>query len=400
MESFENFLLNLTNFEKSRNVNHFKEYNLSNFQKLVNYFNKNPNPNSIKISIVGTNGKGSVSNLLAKKLNQNYRTGLYTSPHLINFTERIQLNSVEIPMDFLNIWINNLSEDEINLLLTLSYFEILTLVAMIYFELKQVDFQIIEAGLGGRLDATRCFYSDIVVITRIELDHVEILGDTLEKILIEKMGIITENTKKIFYMKQDCVTVDLIKKYISSKKYNNIEIYEFKDQIMEYNNYLDYNNKYCNFIIENIKEFYKSKKNKELSVNIENYQDIKISGRMEIINYEPFIIYDVSHNPSGIENLLVSISKTYLGKKWDIILGVMSDKDIEGIVFNILSSNIVENIYILQEFPFTDLNIENSRIKKIINLETNFLWKKEQFYIVTGSFRIFPILKRILANYK
>jgi dihydrofolate synthase/folylpolyglutamate synthase len=401
MGTFENFLLNLTNFEKTRNVNHFKEYNLSNFEKLINYFNKIPNSNSTKISIVGTNGKGSVSTILSEILNENYSTGLYTSPHLISFTERIRLNSKEVSLDFLNKWINNLSEDEKNLLSNGSYFEILTLVAMIYFESNQVEFQIIEAGLGGRLDATRCFYSDFIVITKIDLDHVEILGDTLEKILIEKLGIITEKTKKIIYMKQDCITHDIIQNYINNNKYNNIEIYEFKEDIINYNNYIEYNYKYCIFILEIINEYYKLRKNKELLLKLENFQNIKISGRMEIINIEPFILYDVSHNPSGIENLLVSISKTYSGKKWDIILGVLGDKDLDDIIIKVINSSIIENIYLLQESPFSEVKIENKRIKKINSLEAEFFSNnKEGNYIVTGSFRLFPILKRILANYK
>ena len=400
MNSFENFLLNLINFEKSRNVNYFKEYNLSYFDKLVSYFNKFPNSKSIKFSIVGTNGKGSVSTILAEILNENYTIGLYTSPHLITFTERIRINLKDVSLDFLDTWLNNLNDEEKNLLSNASYFEILTLVAMIYFEINQVEFQIIEAGLGGRLDATKCFYSDIIVITKIDLDHVEILGDTIEKILIEKLGIITESTKMIFYMKQDCITNDIINNYLNINKLKNIDIYEFEEEIENYNNYLEYNYKYCNFILEKIKDLYKLKVNRDLLVGSKNLNKIKINGRMEIINLDPFIIYDVSHNPSGIYNLLVSITKTYPMRKWDIVLGVLGDKDIDEIIIKIFNFSIINKINLLKESPFSDSKIDNKRLIKINNLETDFSWNREKFYIVTGSFRLFPIIKRILANYK
>lgn len=399
LESFENFLLNLKNYEKTRNINHFKGYTLDNFQNLVNIFIKNPNPHTVKISVVGTNGKGSVSNILWSILKSNLKVGLYTSPHLISFTERIKINSLEISHAFMNDWFENLNKEEVNLLQEASYFEILTLLAMIYFDKNLVDVQIIEAGLGGRLDATRCFYSDIVVITKIALDHTEILGNTIGEILNEKLGIVSEKNKKIFFMKQNCISEKVVQDFLLNKNFNNkIEIYEFNDDIKLYNNYLEYNYKYCNFICENIKDIYKEKNQKDLKVNLDFKTHITISGRMEILRKDPIIIFDVSHNPSGIENLLYSVSKSYLNEKWDILLGVMGDKDIDGIFRVILNSAIVNTIYLLIEPPFINHTFQKERIIQLKSIGDEFFDENKNNFIVTGSFRLYPKLKRILAN--
>lgn len=145
------------------------------------------------IHIGGTNGKGSCSHTLAAILQKaGYKVGLYTSPHLTDFRERIRVNGEMIPEDFVIKFVEN--ERHFFEPLHPSFFELTTAMAFLYFAEENVDVAVIEVGLGGRLDCTNIIHPDLSVITNISFDHVQFLGDTLEKIASEKAGIIKENT--------------------------------------------------------------------------------------------------------------------------------------------------------------------------------------------------------------
>ncbi|MGZ5135352.1 MAG: bifunctional folylpolyglutamate synthase/dihydrofolate synthase, partial [Flavitalea sp.] len=152
----------------------------------------NPQEKFKSVHIAGTNGKGSVSHMLAAILQTaGYKTGLYTSPHLKDFHERIKINGEMIEKDFVVEFVKTMQSDieEMNP----SFFEISVAMAFDYFAKGKVDIAVVEVGLGGRLDSTNIITPEVSVITNISWDHMNILGDTIEKIAFEKAGIIKEN---------------------------------------------------------------------------------------------------------------------------------------------------------------------------------------------------------------
>ena len=145
------------------------------------------------IHVAGTNGKGSVSHLLAAILQEaGYRVGLYTSPHLVDFRERIRVNGQKIPQDYVVRFVERYCSDFEPL--QPSFFELTSTMAFAYFRDEKVDIAVIETGLGGRLDSTNIIHPILSIITNISYDHTQFLGDTLEKIAAEKAGIIKEQT--------------------------------------------------------------------------------------------------------------------------------------------------------------------------------------------------------------
>ena len=171
---------------------------LTNTLKLCNALG-NPQQKFKSIHVAGTNGKGSTSHMLASVLQSaGYKTGLYTSPHLKSFTERIRLNGKEAEQDFVINFIKRhktLIEE-----IKPSFFEITVVMAFEYFAQKKVEVAVIEVGLGGRLDSTNVIRPELSIITNIGFDHMELLGDTLAKIAMEKAGIIKENVPCSLFM--------------------------------------------------------------------------------------------------------------------------------------------------------------------------------------------------------
>ncbi len=176
--------------------------------------------NSLKcIHVAGTNGKGSVCAMLSSILSQKYKTGLYTSPHIFEYTERIKINGKDISQEDFAFYGQKVLETAENNNIHLTEFEILTVTAFLYFKENNIDIAIMEVGLGGRLDATNVIESPLCsVITDIDLDHTERLGDSIEKIAFEKAGIIKENCPVVIATKNK--GFDTIKKIAEEKKAN------------------------------------------------------------------------------------------------------------------------------------------------------------------------------------
>ena len=172
---------------------------------------KNPQNKFASIHVGGTNGKGSTSHIISSILQEaGYKVGLYTSPHLKNFTERIRINGEEVSRNFVVDFITKnkhfLEKQQ------LSFFEMTVGMAFEYFATQHVDIAIIEVGLGGRLDSTNIIHPEVAVITNIGYDHMQFLGDTLPEIAFEKAGIIKQNTPIIIGEKQDAVVDVFINK--------------------------------------------------------------------------------------------------------------------------------------------------------------------------------------------
>ncbi len=330
--------------------------NLNNTIALDNYF-KNPHKKFKTIHVAGTNGKGSVSHLIASILQEaGYKTGLFTSPHLKDFRERIKINGLMITeFDVASFISNNVQFIEE---IKPSFFELTTIMAFDYFRNCKVDVAIIETGLGGRLDCTNIINPILSIITNISWDHNDILGNTLEKIAIEKAGIIKKNTpliigefqkniSHVFLNKANELNSELIwanKVYVVKKsiqtpdtmqmfrvKLNNEKVLDgLKTPLLgEYQKkntatVLASVNKLKNigFLI-NDKNIYKGFK------NITNNTTLK--GRWQILLNKPLVICDIGHNVGGIKLNITQLKKL----KYDslhIVFGMVADKDIKKIL--------------------------------------------------------------------
>jgi dihydrofolate synthase/folylpolyglutamate synthase len=306
---------------------------LTNVHLLVNHLD-NPQKNLRCIHVAGTNGKGSTSHMLASILQEaGYNVGLYTSPHLKDFRERIKINGIEISEDFVCEFINkNKSFFEAN---DMSFFEMTVGLAFEYFIKEKVDIAIIEVGMGGRLDATNIITPLVSVITNIGLDHTQFLGNTLEAIAFEKAGIIkpkipvvigeyTLETKPVFLDKakenhsEINFASELISKNYSSDLIGDYQIHNKKTVVETI------------YLLNSQNQFKVSEDNiKSGLLNV--VKNTGLEGRWQQLGEFPKIICDTAHNKNGLEIVMKQIQK----EKFDIlhiVLGVVNDKDLDEIL--------------------------------------------------------------------
>lgn len=303
---------------------------LSNTIKLSNYL-KNPENKFKSIHVGGTNGKGSTSHMIASVLQEaGYKVGLYTSPHLKSFTERIRINGNEIPqetvMDFI---IEHKAFFEEN---QLSFFEMTVGMAFDYFANEEVDIAVIEVGLGGRLDSTNIISPELSIITNIGLDHVQILGDTLEKIAVEKAGIIKPNTPVIIGGKQ----VETKKVFIEKSKQENARIYFASEEIQEnYSTdllgaYQKKNVKTVVSALDKLEDF--DVKEKHLKNGLLHVRkNTGLRGRWDVLQEKPKVICDTAHNKEGLIYVMEQLKKESYDRL-HIVLGVVSDKELDRVL--------------------------------------------------------------------
>ncbi len=314
----------------------------------------NPQNNFKSIHIAGTNGKGSTSHMLASILQQaGYKTGLYTSPHLKDFRERIKINGEMVPEEFVVDFVKRIKPT--TEAIEPSFFEVTVAMAFDYFAKEKVDFAVIETGLGGRLDSTNIITPILSIITNIGYDHMNILGDTLEKIAFEKAGIIKQNipvvigeylpeTKPVFETKAAKENAPV---YFASEKYSieNIQVQTHKLSCTLKN---INNGKENNYTLD-LNGIYQTNNLRTVltSTDILAEEGIKISketilhslervkaltglhGRWEAIAENPTIILDVAHNEDGIRQVLKQLELLHgQYNSLHIIIGMVKDKDI------------------------------------------------------------------------
>lgn len=306
---------------------------LTNTYLLINHLG-NPHKGLKCVHVAGTNGKGSTSHMLASVLQEaGYKVGLYTSPHLKDFRERIKINGADITEDFVCTFINDNkpffeSHD-------ISFFEMSVGMAFNYFAKEKVDIAIIEVGMGGRLDATNIITPLVSVITNIGLDHTQFLGNTIKAIAGEKAGIIKPNIPVVIgEFTKETKTV-----FLTKAKETNSEIYFASELISE--NYTsdligDYqvHNKKAVLqtvaILNSQPEFKITEDNSKAGL-LNVVKNTGLQGRWQQLGKSPKIICDTAHNKHGLEIVLNQIQKeTFV--KLHIVLGVVNDKDLDQIL--------------------------------------------------------------------
>lgn len=291
----------------------------------------NPHKQIKCIHIAGTNGKGSVSSMLASILSQaGYKTGLYTSPHLIDFTERIRINGHCIPQSDV---IEFISKTQIHIeRIQPSFFELTVAMAFDYFNQEKVDIAIIEVGLGGRLDSTNVIQPELSVITSIGWDHMDLLGNTLESIAFEKAGIIKENRPVVCSRFIQSEALEVIKKkseleqstfYLSEPSPKKFELaLSLKGSYQKQN--LD---TVCTSVrvLQNMNY---NIKEEDITTGLQNVTQLSgLRGRWERLNDDPIVICDTGHNAEAIPYLIDQLEEEYPDVPKHIIWGMVSDKD-------------------------------------------------------------------------
>ncbi|RRJ91039.1 bifunctional folylpolyglutamate synthase/dihydrofolate synthase [Flavobacterium macacae] len=310
----------------------YKE-DLDNTILLANHL-QNPEKEIMTIHVAGTNGKGSTSHFLASILQEaGYKTGLYTSPHLKDFLERIKINGQDISEDFVVDFIeSHKSFFEEN---QLSFFEMTVGLAFDYFREEKVDIAIIEVGLGGRLDSTNIIAPLLSVITNIGLDHVQFLGNTLEKIASEKAGIIKPKTPVIIGE----YTSETKPVFENKAKKTQSEIFFASDLIEKtYPSVLvgDYQTHNKKTVLQAIRVLQSQNQFEISEENIKNgfwnvVKNTNLQGRWQQLGTHPKIICDTAHNKHGLEIVMKQLSR----EEFDtlhIVLGVVNDKDLDDVL--------------------------------------------------------------------
>jgi dihydrofolate synthase/folylpolyglutamate synthase len=306
---------------------------LTNTVLLLNHLD-NPQKKLQCIHVAGTNGKGSTSHMLASILQEaGYKVGLYTSPHLKDFRERVKINGQEISKEFVCDFINsNKTFFETN---DISFFEMSVGLAFSYFEQEQVDISIIEVGMGGRLDATNVITPLVAVITNIGLDHTQFLGNTLAAIAAEKAGIIKPNIPVVIGE----YTPDTKPVFLAKAKETNSEIYFASDLIQTiYKSDLigDYQEQNKKTTLQTIAVLTASTSFKANTSAVSNglqhvVKNTGLQGRWQQLKDSPKTICDTAHNKEGLAIVLNQIKKEK-HKQLHIILGVVNDKNLDEIL--------------------------------------------------------------------
>ena len=289
-------------------------------------FLDNPHKKFKSIHIAGTNGKGSTAHLISSILQEaGFKTGLYTSPHLKDFRERIKINGVKISEnDVISfVTINKKNFEKINM----SFFEYTVALAFDHFAKEKVDIAIIETGLGGRLDSTNIISPEISVITNIGYDHMNLLGNTLEQIAIEKAGIVKEKTPVLIGRKQ--IETETVFEEKASQK--NTSVFYAKQNEVKFN-VPNYQKENINTCISAIKILDWKISNQEINDGIKNVnQNTGLRGRWETLSKNPKIICDTGHNVDGISNIINQLKQIKFNKL-HIVFGTVNDKKINDIL--------------------------------------------------------------------
>lgn len=331
-------------------------YGLERTYKLLEHLG-NPERDLKLIHIAGTNGKGSTTSMITEILmGEGYKVGMYTSPFIEEFEERIQINRNNIPKESLAILMDEIKV-AVDKVIEAGYnhpteFEIITVLMLLYFKKENIDFGVIEVGLGGTLDSTNVIKPIIQVITSISFDHTNLLGNTLEKIAREKAGIIKKGIPTVIYPQQEEVLKVIKNKcfemdselYIANNenlKFKNIVNLDKPYQLLKYNNQIDIllpllgEHQIINLSVAmQAIEVLNNKNIIDISIAniVKSIKNVSWKGRLEVLSNNPYVVIDGAHNIQGIKTLSRNIKKYFKYENLYLILGILADKDVEEMI--------------------------------------------------------------------
>lgn len=331
-------------------------YGLKRTYKLLEHLG-NPERDLKLIHIAGTNGKGSTTSMITEILmGEGYKVGMYTSPFIEEFEERIQINRNNIPKESLAILMDEIKV-AVDKVIEAGYnhpteFEIITVLMLLYFKKENIDFGVIEVGLGGTLDSTNVIKPIIQVITSISFDHTNLLGNTLEKIAREKAGIIKKEIPTVIYPQQEEVLKVIKNKcfemdselYIANNenlKFENIVNLDKPYQLLKYNNEIDIllpllgEHQIINLSVAmQAIEVLNNKNIIDISIAniVKSIKNVSWKGRLEVLSNNPYVVIDGAHNIQGIKTLSRNIKKYFKYENLYLILGILADKDVEEMI--------------------------------------------------------------------
>lgn len=386
----------------------------------------NPQESFDSIQVGGTNGKTSTTHILSLLLQgQGLKVGRYTSPHLESFSERLAVNNQNVGENYLIDIIKKIFDDiqsvEREIGRQLTGFEILTACAFVHFKNSEIDVAAIEVGMGGRWDATSVVSPSVCAITNVEMDHMNYLGDTKDKIANEKIGIVKERCPLVT-CEEDKIILEMFKSHCHSK---NSKLFtlpsEFSAELSNelpptarvkgiYSTYdfplfLEGQHQLKNISLATAAAELYFKESLNESTAVESLKKLNLGGRFEIVQKEPLIILDGAHNPAAVEKLVEEVAKQKADKKIAII-AVLSDKDVSDIL-RLLSSAfdeaiVTENeserclsakqLFAVAKKHFKKLQLNPSLKDSIITAKTNA--SKKDLICVTGSLYTVGAAKR------
>ena len=375
------------------------------------------------ITVAGTNGKGSTVSILESILYESdYKVGSYTSPHLLNFNERIKIDKVPVKTNSICDAFESIEETRGNI--TLTYFEFSTLAALIIFSKSNLDVIILEVGLGGRLDAVNIINPDISIITNIGLDHTDILGDDIEQIAYEKAGVMRKNKSTVIGYKNVHNSILAEGENINSKiskidEHYHAEVRDDDSWVFKNSDGIKINCEHpgikgdiqiknaaaaiqaihlCDGLVLN---------EKKVLIGLKN---AKIIGRFQIFETKPTVILDVAHNPQSIDILKDNLKKYFPNKKFHAVFGVLKDKDVDEILIKL--KGVFDSWHISESTNERALRITELKDKKFFTLEKPSIYgninkafdgaienikKEDEIIVVFGSsYTVAPILSKLI----
>ncbi|MDO4534186.1 MAG: folylpolyglutamate synthase/dihydrofolate synthase family protein [Clostridium perfringens] len=412
-------------------------FGLERVLKILEYLD-NPQDKIKCIHVGGTNGKGSTTAMISSILREEgYKVGMYTSPYLEEFEERIQVNGENIKKDELASIVSEIkgaiSKVDVLKFGAPTQFEIITALMFYYFAKEKVDYAVIEVGLGGRLDATNIINPILVVLTSISFDHMNILGNTLKEIAGEKAGIIKKNCTVVSYPQEE-EALEVIKS--KCKELNNklivVKKESIKDVIINKDNFKQ------EIVIEVSKNTYDVKipllgshqslncavclnainalRNSGITIHDNSIRNgllkVKWIGRMEPLKTNPLVVIDGAHNIDGIKKLRASIDKYFNYKNLILIVGILGDKQVNEMI-NIITRD-AKNVIVTEPHNYRaesssvlyekirekgiecfDIEDYEEAYKKALSLA-----KDDDLILVCGSLYMIGDMRKVIRNYK
>lgn len=382
----------------------------------------NPQDNYKVIHITGTNGKGSTSTTIEKVLIEaGYNVGKYTSPHILEFNERIAFNNKYIENKDVAYYYEKVKKIIDEHKIPATFFEVTTAMMFDYFNDKKADYVVLEAGMGGRYDATNICNSILTIITNVGLDHTEYLGDTIYKIAREKAGIIKASPYTIFADNNPDVEkaiseetrnyVNVLKKYFDAKYDLDFKTFmtniEIENKRYEFSLFGDY--QFKNFLCA-----YEALKYLKIKEDIlkKAFKEVVWQCRFEVYSKNPLVIFDGAHNADGVNELCKIISKNFKREDVTILVSILKDKEKKSMFrkLNEISSNIVitsipdnpRGCKASELYEEVDNSIKKDfeYVEEPINAYKQAIEKNKKITVCCGSFYILIKLKEGLNEKK